>query len=177
VEPLRGDPGRPAGGLVTRLKATKYFRPEELDQHARYGFPRTPVPPEFEGAAQRLLYMLDRIRERLGRPLVITSGYRSDVYNKRVYMGRVDEHGKPRPPTKTRHAKGDAADLKAPGMTPSELHVVIKAMLKEGELPELGGLGIYDDSVHVDTWHDPEKPAGYVRTWDWRKKKPPTRVA
>lgn len=64
-----------------------------------------------------IFYVLQPIRDRLQKPMVITSGYRSKVLNRLVNGSSTSQH-----------TNGMAADFKVPGMTVKEVIKVIKAM-------------------------------------------------
>lgn len=80
----------------------------------------------------RLLEKLQQLREKIGRPIMINSGYRTVEHNKSV-------GGSPN----SQHILGKAADITASGMTPKK----IAAMAEE---IGFGGIGIYSTFVHVD---------------------------
>lgn len=87
---------------------------------------------------------LQALRERIGRPLVITSGYRSPAHNAKV-------GGAPR----SRHMMGLAFDIIVAGHDPHEM---------EAEAREVGfhGIGRYPDKgfLHVDA-----RPEAEAATW------------
>lgn len=64
-----------------------------------------------------LIYnVLQPLRNKIGKPIVISSGYRNAEVNKLV-GGAVDAHGSP----KSQHCKGQAADITTPAMSPKQL--------------------------------------------------------
>lgn len=79
-----------------------------------------------------LVELLQKLRDTIGKPVVITSGYRTATYNKRC-GGISTSH----------HLTGKAADIKVSGMTP--LQVAIAA-------DKIGfkGIGVYPTFTHVD---------------------------
>jgi len=86
-----------------------------------------------------LVEKLQRLRDTLGKPVVVTSGYRTDSYNKKC-GGLVDaKTGK----STSWHCFGKAADIKVSGMKP--LQVALAA-------DKLGfkGIGVYPTFTHVD---------------------------
>jgi uncharacterized protein YcbK (DUF882 family) len=97
---------------------------------------------------------LQVIRDHIGRPLVIISGYRTAEYQYK--LGGVP---------KSQHIQGRAADVRVGGMPASELHAAIMLLYGQGALPHLGGLGRYDakNFVHVDV--RPRKPDGSIARW------------
>ena len=80
-----------------------------------------------------LIEKLQQLRDKVGKPVNITSGYRSVAYNKQC--GGI--------PT-SNHLIGKAADIKISRMTPLE---VAKLADTFGFL----GIGVYPTFTHVDT--------------------------
>lgn len=93
-----------------------------------------------------LITKLEKLRKVVGKPITITSGYRSPEYNKKIGGA-----------TKSQHILGKAADIKVQGLTPSEV-------AKFAEKVGFGGIGIYDSWIHVDVRE------GHAR-WDERNGK------
>ena len=85
------------------------------------------------GINPRLLEVLDKVREAIGQPLIVSSGYRCPIHNDDV--GGV---------INSQHCIGNAADVYAEGVTPLKL-----AALAEDAGAD--GIGIYDDFCHIDT--------------------------
>lgn len=81
---------------------------------------------------------LQVLRDEVGKPIKITSGYRSPEHNAKV--GGVKS---------SRHLTGEAADFKIAGMTPKEVAAVIEKLIAAGKMEE-GGIGIYSTWVHYD---------------------------
>lgn len=81
-----------------------------------------------------LIELLQKIRNHFGRPLTITSAYRTNSYNTRI--GGVSE---------STHTKGIAADIVISGIKP-----ILIAEYIEYIMPECGGIGLYADFVHTD---------------------------
>jgi len=79
-----------------------------------------------------LVSLLQKMRDTLGKPIKITSGYRTAVYNKSC-GGISTSH----------HLTGKAADIKVTGISPLDLaHVADKTGFK--------GIGVYPTFTHVD---------------------------
>ena len=55
-----------------------------------------------------------------------------------------------------------AADLRQYKVSNGVFHSMIRRAWSEGQLPELGGLGLYETFVHVDVFHAPD---GHLREW------------
>ena len=110
-----------------------YFKVTEFD--SKDG---AEMPLEVLGNVQQLIANLNVIREELGSPLYVNSGYRSPEDNKKV-------GGSPN----SQHLKGKAADLRSNEFTPYQLFLIIKELIKDKRISE-GGLSVYDTFVHYD---------------------------
>ena len=99
----------------------------------------TDVPDDLRDNLQGLCENLERLRDKIGRPVHIVSGYRTETYNQRV--GGVK---------RSQHLKAKAADLRVSGMTTRELHAEIIKLIRAGEM-DAGGVGLYLSFVHYDT--------------------------
>jgi len=115
----------------------------------------TPYPDAWRSnRAVTLGLTFETIRRLLGdRPLAILSGYRTAAYSSRL-EGAASH---------SQHVEGRALDLSHPTLTSREVHGMILAAL--GELPMLGGLGLYRTFVHVDV-----RPRLTGRVAQWRGK-------
>lgn len=97
---------------------TENFTLEELtrsDYAIRKGLDNTPNP-DVEANLLILAQGLERIRELLGKPLIISSGYRSPKVNAGI-GGAPNSY----------HTKGLAADFTVPGMTPAQVCYELEA--------------------------------------------------
>lgn len=95
----------------------------------------------------QLVTLVQLIRDKIDKPIGITSSYRTPAYNKKI-------GGAP----KSQHKVGRAADLNASGIGVNRLHkIAIQAL---SELGIKGGVGKYTKSnfVHVDV-------RGYTARW------------
>lgn len=81
----------------------KYFTIEEFTKSSTASKNKidNSIPKELMDSALYTLERLDDIREKYGKPIIITSGYRCPLLNKKV-------GGKPN----SQHLKAEAADLK-----------------------------------------------------------------
>ena len=108
---------------------SRYFKPEEF--RCKDGS----THPEFEGGVHPgLLLVLDDIREKFGKPILVNSGYRSPEHNRKV-------GGAPR----SYHVKGMAADIR-----PQDLKDLKRLYAIADEINSTGGVGKYPTFVHVD---------------------------
>lgn len=90
-----------------------------------------------------LLQQLQQLRTTLGRPVIITSGYRNPVHNKAV-------GGSPT----SQHLFGKAADIQVAGITIDEL-------ARHAKAAGFTGIGRYPTFLHVDVRPHPAY-------WDYR---------
>ena len=85
-----------------------------------------------------LASQLEVLRAHLGKPINVTSGYRSESYNERI--GGVKG---------SQHTLGKASDLQVKGLKPKTIYKAIEKLIEQGEMLQ-GGLGLYDTFVHYD---------------------------
>jgi hypothetical protein len=81
-----------------------------------------------------LVEVLQKIREHFGKAITINSAYRNPTYNKKI--GGVSN---------SQHTKGTATDIVVSGVSPLEI-----AQYAEYIMPNKGGIGQYNDFVHID---------------------------
>ncbi|MGH6861950.1 MAG: YcbK family protein, partial [Phyllobacterium sp.] len=93
----------------------------------------------------QLVGMLKTIERRYGKNVIVTSGYRSPPYNRKVNGAKA-----------SLHMSCAAADIQIPGVSKWELAKYARSMMGRG------GVGTYchTESVHVDI--------GPKRDWHWR---------
>lgn len=87
---------------------------------------------------QKLVELLQRIRDHFGKAITITSGYRCPTHNSKVSRAK-----------NSYHTKGQAADFTVSGVTPREV-------AKYAESIGIKGIGLYETDrdghfVHIDT--------------------------
>lgn len=133
---------------------TDHFTLQEMtfsQTASRMGLDNTPSPAAIENLT-RLCLLLERVRAVCGRPVTISSGYRSAEVNKAV--GSHAEH--------SQHIQGCAADLVIKGMA---LDDIIKAVM-DAKLPYDQMIREFDDNkgggwVHISVpsfpWSQPRK--------------------
>lgn len=98
----------------------------------------TPVPERLIPNVQRLASNLQIIRNEIGEPLRVISGYRTPEWNARV-GGEKNSY----------HLKAMAADLTCKSLSPLQLKSVILKLIKR-KLIINGGLGTYKGFIHYD---------------------------
>lgn len=91
-----------------------------------------------------LTKLLGKVEKHYGKPVIITSGYRSKAYNRRVKGAKNSQH-----------MNCKAADIRVPGVSKNALAKYART------ISGIGGVGIYCRSsyVHVDV--------GSRRDWSW----------
>lgn len=98
----------------------------------------TPVPDELECNVIVLAHNLQILREYLGEPIRLNSGYRTPEYNKRIGGAKNSQH-----------VKAKAADITVKSKTPRQLAAIIEKLISERKMKQ-GGIGIYPGFVHYD---------------------------
>ncbi len=96
------------------------------------------VPEKYYGNAQELMNNLDALREYLGYPITISSGYRSPARNARIGGSR-----------NSFHRVAMAADLTSIFVSSRKMRDAIEKLIAEGKMKQ-GGIGFYPDFVHYD---------------------------
>lgn len=119
----------------------KYFDMHEFACHHCGQLPEGGMTPV-------LLEKLDELRERLGRPVIVSSGYRCPVHNRNV--GGVSN---------SQHVRGTAADIYCPGVSVGEL-ADMAAEIGFDAVGRYYGQGF----VHVDCRDGGCRPGYY--TWE-----------
>lgn len=94
----------------------------------------------------KLVEELQKLRDFIGKPLTVTSGYRPLERNKTIGGS-----------SKSKHMEGIAADIYVEGMSVEELYFIVKHF-------NFNGIGIYNYHVHVDV-------RGVMAFWDERSVK------
>ena len=98
----------------------------------------TPVPVELYGNVLELAHNLQILRDTIGKPIRVMSGYRDPVYNAKIGGAR-----------KSKHMEAMAADIRVKGISPATLANKVEALIKEGTM-KAGGLGRYPTFTHYD---------------------------
>lgn len=97
----------------------------------------------------QLVDLMNAIRKEFGKPIVITSGYRSEEHNAKVDGVR-----------NSLHTQGQACDFRPEWKNIEDLERLQWIAMK---LNPNGGVGLYDTFCHVDI-------RGYQGRWDNRTK-------
>ena len=97
------------------------------------------MPLEILHNVQKLANQLQVLRNVVGSPIEINSGYRCPDYNDNVVKGSKN----------SQHKRGKAADIVIADMTPQETFELVDSLINEGELLQ-GGLSAYSTFTHYD---------------------------
>ncbi len=92
-------------------------------------------PSDLVKVDEKLLNLLENIRNFTGKPVHINSGYRSPQYNRTIKNASPN----------SQHCLGKAADIWVEGVSPSRI-----AEIAECYLGDSGGIGVYSTFTHVD---------------------------
>jgi LAS superfamily LD-carboxypeptidase LdcB len=142
-----GNPLLDTSGPVRSTLLSVNFTVGELARSGGKVFAKARIDPKLVSALQQL-------REKIGKPMRVTSGYRPYLYNVDLYTKTYK-----RKPTLSRHSSGQAADVKIAGMTGMEI--------AKAAIDVLGaeiGVGIGADYAHIDV-------RGQWARWSYRKNK------
>jgi len=135
---------------------TPHFQLHEFAQGAGYGCPAEPYPEQWvQDRLLPLCEILEVLREYLGAPIAIVSGYRSTRYNAALRAA-----GHAGVALHSQHCEGRAADVIC-GRDAPRVHAAVLQLYQEGRLPRLGGLGRYPSWTHLDV-----RPSASLVRWD-----------
>lgn len=117
--------------------------------------------------SKAMITALDRVRDDVGRPLRILSGYRDPAWNRRVGGAR-----------RSRHIHGDAVDIDLRGFSPHARYVLAWYLIDKG-FTSFGSYGDRPNMLHADRrpratiWHNgggrrPRWLSQALQEWQWR---------
>lgn len=116
------------------MTLSKHFTLAEMTGTAHKGVNNDPDALQSESLMLLCVNVLEPLRERLGKPIIVGSGFRSVELNKLV-------GGSPR----SQHMRGEAADIVVPGVKVAE---VVK-IIRELKLPVDQCIDEFSAWVHV----------------------------
>ena len=119
------------------MNLSKNFTLDELtlsQEAARSGLKNVPDAEQTESLRLLCENVLQPLRDRVRRPVVVSSGFRSVTVNRRIGGSQSSQH-----------CRGQAADITVPGMTPAEVVALIRAM----KLPVDQCIAEFSRWVHV----------------------------
>jgi len=112
---------------------------------------------------RQLLDLAERVRGILKVPMIVTSCCRCPEHNAESGGSPTSKHIC----TPTQPAR--AMDFRPQhSLSPAAAYNAIVKAWRDGRLSELGGIGLYDWGLHIDT---AKAADGHLRTWDYRTKK------
>ena len=116
-----------AGDLTENFSRSEFMSPDGA-----------PLPSSLEGNLQELADNLQVLRDAIGKPIAIHSGYRSPAHN--TAIGGA---------SRSKHMEAMAADFSVGGATLASTYCLIEYLIKQGDMKQ-GGLGIYSAHLHYD---------------------------
>ncbi len=123
------------------MKLTKNFSLSEFECKSGAA-----VPDDLLPNIKKLAESLQVLRDDIGLPIRINSGYRSPEHNEKI--GGVKN---------SQHTKGTAADIAISGVSPREIRRRLEILIKSGKMLQ-GGIGSYSTFTHYDI-------RGYKARW------------
>ncbi len=111
------------------MNLSKHFSLKEFTRSqtaARFGIRNEPTPEAIMRMMALCENILEPLREEVGRPVIITSGYRSPELNQRIGGSNWSQH-----------MRGEAADIVIPGFSP----LAVCKLIVELDLP-------FDQLIH-----------------------------
>jgi uncharacterized protein YcbK (DUF882 family) len=115
------------------MKLSKNFNSVEFDCKDGTAVPESLIPN-----LKNLVIQLQILRDALGEPLRVLSGYRTPKHNKAVGGA-----------SGSMHLQAKAADLTVKSKTPKQLKAFILDLIKQGKMQD-GGIGLYAGFIHYD---------------------------
>lgn len=98
-------------------KLSEYFTLAEMTR-TRTGMPNVPGQAEVFALEALCENVLDKVRAHFGRPVIVNSGYRSPAVNKKVGGAASSQH-----------VRGEAADIKVPGVPNADVwHFIVNEL-------------------------------------------------
>ena len=124
---------------------TQHFSTGEFASHDGVAYPAEWIPTRLVP----LCSVLEIGRHACGDlPIAILSGYRSPAHNAAVGGAQHSQH-----------MEGRAADITVKGLKPVEVHTIFLQLHNQKTIT-LGGLGLYDNWVHIDI-----RPGDQLARW------------
>lgn len=155
-----GNPLLDTSGLNRNKRLSRNFTVDEFARSGRRSFDRARIDP-------KLVQCLQALRDHLGKPIKITSGFRSYQYNQQLWKAceaRKKRGQKCTVGRKSQHLSGRAVDIKVVGMTGLDL---AKAAVDACGCDVSIGVGA--TYIHLDVRPIPKgKPAHF---WGYGKKR------
>lgn len=132
---------------------TEHFTLEELTYSytaKKYNIDNTPSKMQISELTRLCQDILEPIRQKVGKPIIISSGFRCKALNERIGGAKNSDH-----------MYACAADIKCKGITVKELFDIIVDMIKNNEIEVRQLIDEYNYSwVHISQNH---KHNGYKK--------------
>ena len=128
--------------MSTNISLSPHFELREFTESAtarKHGIVNKPPAEAIENLRALCVHTLEPLREALGLPIVITSGYRCKALNNRV--GHRSD--------RSQHVKGQAADFVVQGASPRELLIEAFRTIITDPTVDYDQLIIYPSFIHV----------------------------
>ena len=104
--------------LMKYFSITEFFESDVAEKHQVNNIPDDEQLSQVLGNIRALaLNVLDPLRAMIGRPIIITSGYRSQRVNELVGGSKTSQH-----------LSGKAADIHVQGYTPQQMDMVYRTI-------------------------------------------------
>lgn len=100
------------------MNLSKHFTLAELtysDTARKLGIKNLPTTEQIQNLGCLVQNVLEPLRVMLDKPILVTSGFRNELLNKKIGGS-----------TNSQHTQGRAADIQVQGLTPEELYKYIK---------------------------------------------------
>ena len=144
-------------------KITPHLDSRELDCHGD----GTPYPMLWlPDRGMPLAETFEDLRHGAGDfPMSVISAFRSLEYNRRL-GGAKSRPGEGWAGDTSQHVLGRAMDITHARLTAAELHEIALRLFNEGQLPHLGGLGLYvrRNFIHIDVRD--RGPSNHLARWN-----------
>jgi len=137
-------------GQWFRRQKFRNFKAHEFTNYFkvfRRGVRNSPPPKSLWTNIVPTLRIVDDVRDYFGRPVTITSSYRSPEYNRAIGKGAA---------SKSLHMQFNALDIKVAGVSPRRVADYLYKLRRAGKF--VGGIGRYKTFTHIDT-------RGYNASW------------
>jgi uncharacterized protein YcbK (DUF882 family) len=130
------------------MRLTANFSTESDPMILHKGLSWAAVPEAHQRNLIAIVNRLQVLRDLLGKPITITSGYRTWAYHESLYKRLGVQRQAPK---SSKHLTGEALDFNVQGMTPQQVQKYLHNWS--------GGLGFGKDFTHIDL--------GPKRRWDY----------
>ena len=121
---------------------TPHFSLQEMTDSQtakKHGIANVPTPEVVENLRRLCTHTLEPLREKLGLPIIITSGFRTKALNDIIVHAS----------RKSQHMSGCAADFMVQGSNQHELLIMAFRLIIEDESVDFDQLILYPNFIHV----------------------------